>query len=87
VTCWHCDGKRYCSCITCASDGLLRGPCVACKGREKWEKLGPILDRKGIDIRDAKHWVFVRPDAPYRAFRRFIPEFEFDEGVKRRKTA
>jgi hypothetical protein len=52
---------------------------VVCPAIEKMNRLRPYLDARGIDPRDAKHYVLVRPEAPAHAFKRFIPEMEFDK--------
>lgn len=35
--CWHCQDKKICECISCASESGP-GECVICSGKAKWSK-------------------------------------------------
>lgn len=81
MACTHCQDTGSCPCIACL------GRCVVCPARAKWAELGPLLDARGIDIRDAQHWQFKRPEAPAKPYRVFLPEVAFDLWKAKRKAA
>lgn len=82
MICWHCQDFKTCPCITCN-----HGPCVACKGRAKWNTLRPLI--ANLDIRERRHWKLIRPEAPAHPFRRLIVEEQFDNaaGKPEKRTA
>lgn len=51
--CWHCDGTRECSCISCNVDGNP-GACQACSPENQLQlrQFLKYLSWRGIDVRD-----------------------------------
>lgn len=90
-SCWHCSGLGQCSCITCGQDGIgnvwVLGPCLACKGRDKWNRFRPHLERAEINVGDPKNWE-LRGNRRDQAGPKlvFLPEEQFDEWEKRKAS-
>lgn len=48
MTCFHCHGAGFCSCLFCDGD-----KCIACAGRKRMAGELELADRLRLDVRDS----------------------------------
>lgn len=79
TACFECNDTGKCGCIVCRES---KG-CVVCKARAFWDAFRPTIAH--LDIRQAKHWKLVRPEAPAHPHRVLIPEEQFRKQQEERQ--
>jgi hypothetical protein len=66
MSCWMCNGTGRCECLIC------HGPCEACAGRARAEKILDLAERLRLDPQDVLNYA-IHHDGPKRYRRLKLP--------------